>query len=81
MLVQSDFGAALEEPSAAHHGRGYVTTWETRNLRMAANIRDSMAQPGQRALVIVGASHKDYLEAYLNQMHDVEIASAGEVQR
>ena len=28
---------------------------------------------GQRALVVVGASHKPYLDAYLNQMHDVRI--------
>lgn len=39
---------------------------------MASNIRDMLAQrPGARLLVIVGASHEAYLEAYLNQMHDV----------
>jgi hypothetical protein len=27
-----------------------------------------------RTLVIVGASHKAYLDAYLEQMHDVRIA-------
>ena len=27
-------------------------------------------------LVIVGSSHKGYLEAYLNQMHDVRLAAA-----
>ncbi len=57
-------------------GRQYVAYWEVRNLRMAATIRDMLAEapgPGMRALVVVGASHKPYLEAYLHQMHDVRI--------
>lgn len=62
----SDFGAALE----------------TRNLRMASNIREAIGnQPGSRTLVIVGASHKQYLEAYLHQMHDVHIVSSDLVLR
>jgi pheromone shutdown protein TraB len=53
----------------------YLGAWETRNLRMASNIRDALrAQPGSRALVVVGASHKWYLQAYLDQMHDLRIA-------
>ncbi len=76
VAFDSDFGAALEEPSSPRFGRQYVAYWEVRNLRMAANIRDMLAEmpgPGIRALVVVGASHKPYLEAYLNQMHDVRI--------
>ncbi|KQQ47638.1 hypothetical protein ASF61_03135 [Duganella sp. Leaf126] len=79
LVFRSDFGAALEEPSPQHYGRGYVTYWETRNLRMASNIRDAMSPPGRRMLVIVGASHKFYLEAYLNQMHDVRIVATDAV--
>lgn len=79
---RSDFGAALEEPSPQHFGRGYVGYWETRNLRMASNIRDVMtARPGLRMLVVVGASHKAYLEAYLDQMHDVRIVATDRVLR
>jgi len=37
LIFKSDFGAALEEPSPQGFGRGYVTYWETRNLRMASN--------------------------------------------
>lgn len=74
MVFRSDFGAALEEPSPQHFGRNYVAYWEVRNLRMASNIREvMMVRPGMRVLVVVGASHKAYLEAYLNQMHDVRI--------
>jgi hypothetical protein len=82
LVFDSDFGAALEEGSPQQFGRGYVTYWEVRNLRMAANIREAVgAQPGSRTLVIVGASHKGYLEAYLNAMHDVRIVPALQVLR
>lgn len=82
LIYQSDFGAALEEPSPQKFGRGYLTYWETRNLRMAANIRDMIGDHlGQRAIVIVGASHKQYLDAYLDQMHDVRIADVDAVLR
>ena len=82
LVFQSDFGAAMNEPSPQRCGRGYLGYWEVRNLRMASNIRDVMqARPGIRMLVIVGASHKGYLEAYLNQMHDVHLADAIAVLR
>lgn len=82
LAFRGDFGAALEEPSPQRYGRNYVASWEVRNLRMASNIREIMAaRPGMRTLVIVGASHKGYLEAYLSQMHDVRIVSADEILR
>jgi len=81
-IHDSDFGPALEEGSPQQFGRGYVTYWETRNLRMASNIREIVGNdPGKRTLVIVGASHKWYLEAYLDQMHDVRIVSTDQVLR
>jgi hypothetical protein len=82
LIYDSDFGAALEEGSPQQIGRGYVAYWETRNLRMASNIREAIGSlPGSRTLVIVGSSHKWYLEAYLNQMHDVRIVSSDQVLR
>ena len=76
-VYRSDFGAALVEPSPQGFGRYYVGYWETRNLRMVANIRDVLGRyPGTRMLAIVGASHKGYYEAYLDQMHDVRLADA-----
>lgn len=82
LTFRSDFGAALEEPSPQRFGRSYVGSWETRNLRMAANIREVMTtRPGARMLVIVGASHKGYLDAYLEQMHDVRLASSEAILR
>src|SRR5262249_14925351 len=58
---------------ASPHGAGRVrvAAWETRNLRMAANIREVAAQfPGGRVLVIVGSAHKPWLDAYLSMMSD-----------
>lgn len=82
LAYRSDFGAALMEPSPQGFGRSYVSYWETRNLRMVANIRDVLGQsPGSRLLAIVGASHKGYYEAYLNQMHDVKLTDATTVLR
>ncbi|WP_339914953.1 DUF5694 domain-containing protein [uncultured Brevundimonas sp.] len=82
LVYQSDFGAALMEPSPQGYGRGYVAYWETRNLRMVANIREVLGRrPGTRLLAIVGASHKGYYEAYLDQMHDVQLIDAIAVLR
>jgi hypothetical protein len=82
LVFDSDFGAALNEPSPQRFGRNYVGYWETRNLRMVANIRDVLtARPGTRLLVVVGASHKAYFDAYLHQMHDVRLADVAALLR
>jgi len=82
LAYRSDFGAALVEPSPQQFGRNYVGYWETRNLRMVANIRDILGRyPGSRLMAIVGASHKGYYEAYLDQMHDVRLVDPEAVLR
>jgi Family of unknown function (DUF5694) len=73
---ETDFGAAMGLASPQLYGRRYLGWWETRNLRMAANIREVAAfVPGKRLLVITGASHKGYLDAYLQLMHDMKVES------
>jgi hypothetical protein len=82
LTYRSDFGAAFAEPSPQGFGRQYLGYWETRNLRMVANIRDVLGRyPGTRMLAIVGASHKGYYEAYLHQMHDVKLVNTDLVLR
>lgn len=82
LVYDSDFGATLVEPSPQGFGRNYLGYWETRNLRMVANIRDVLGQyPGTRMLAIVGASHKWYYEAYLDQMHDVQLVDTAPLLR
>ncbi|MEG3092015.1 DUF5694 domain-containing protein [Sphingomonas sp. PB1R3] len=82
LAYRSDWGAALTEPSQQAYGRRYVAYWETRNLRMVANIREVLGRaPGTRLIAIVGASHKPYYEAYLNQMRDVMLDELAPVLR
>ncbi len=72
----TDFGRAMADETPQKYGRRYLGWWETRNLRMAANIREVAAmKPGSRVLMIVGSSHKGYLDAYLDRMHDVIVES------
>lgn len=71
--IQRDFGAALKQRTPQLYGRQYVAWWETRNLRMVANIRAAFGPyPGARVLAIVGSSHKPYFDAYLDLMHEVK---------
>ncbi len=63
-------------------GRIRLAGWEVRNLRMAANIRQAISgAPGGRVLVIVGAGHKLWLEAYLGMMADIRLVDAQAVLR
>ncbi|HET9427523.1 MAG TPA: DUF5694 domain-containing protein [Allosphingosinicella sp.] len=79
-FVRADMGKAYVTPSAANHGRRYVAWWEARNLRMVANIRQALGRhPGARGLVIVGSTHKPYLDAYLQLMHEVRLIPTSQV--
>lgn len=73
-MARGEMGGALAHPSPEMSARKYVAWWEVRNLRMAANIRESFAgRPGARVLVLVGSSHKAYLDAYLSAISEVEL--------
>ena len=72
----------IDRPIAGDVGRIRTAGWETRNLRMTANIRQAAsAAPGGRVLVIVGSGHKPWLDAYLGMMSDVAIVDAATVLR
>ena len=71
---------ALDQMTEAKVGRKRVAGWEVRNLRMASNIREAAARaPGGKVLVIVGAAHKIWIEAYLRSMTDVRVVSTDTV--
>lgn len=73
--IESDFGAALRDRSPQHFGQLYVAGWETRNLRMVANVREAFREhPGARVLSIVGVSHKPWFDSLLGQMQGVDVA-------
>lgn len=76
-FISIDFGYALNQDTPQLFGRQYVAWFETRNLRMVANIRAAFGnEPGARVLNIVGASHKPYYDAYLDMMHEVQLVDA-----
>ena len=75
-----DFKRTMNDDEPKAYGRQYTMGWEARNLRMVSLIMDAATtKPGGNVLSIVGASHKPYFEAYLDQMHDVEIVSTDTV--
>lgn len=51
-----------------------VALWEVRNLNMLSHIMRVVSKhSGDRVLVIVGASHKPFLDEYLSKMIGVEV--------
>ena len=79
-FVKNDYHKAMNTASPEQYGRQYLAWWETRNLRMVANIRAAFGnKPGARVLNIVGSSHKPYYDAYLGMMSDVKLIDAATV--
>jgi hypothetical protein len=61
-------------------GRQRVAAWEAQNLHMATVIREATASiPGGKAVLIVGAAHKPFIERYLRTFSDVEIVSSAKM--
>jgi len=71
---------AMRSTSPERYPQVWVAGWETRNLRMVANIRESFREkPGARVLSIVGASHKPWFDSWLGQLQGVDIVDAEQV--
>jgi len=80
VTIDADFGAAARNAENDAVARQYLAWWQTRGLRMAANVVEAAGnQPGAKVLVVVGASHKSYFDAYLDQMQDFEIVDVDAV--
>ena len=72
--VALQWGVWFRTHFASGLDRARYAGWEARNLGIAANIRkETSLFAGKRVLVIYGASHKPFLDAYLSQMLDVQI--------
>lgn len=79
-VAESDFGAALAHAPSQPWGQVYVAAWETRNLRMVANIRAAFVpRPGARVLSIVGASHKPWFDGQFARMLGVDLVEVEQV--
>ena len=72
--VEAQWGVFLRTRFASGTDRSRLGLWENRNLKIAARVRAVAAlHPGGRVLVVYGAAHKPFLEAYLSKMADVEL--------
>ncbi len=80
--VDAQWGVFLRTRLPGGTDRGRLGLWENRNLKIAARIRAVAARhPGGRILVIYGAAHKPFLDAYLSQTSDIEIVQFSELDR
>lgn len=54
--------------------RSRYSLWEMRNLQITANIMRLVAgNQGKKILILIGASHKSFIEKHLKQISDIEI--------
>ncbi len=79
--VDAQWGVFLRTHFASGSDRSRLGLWENRNLKIAARIRAVAAlHPGGRILVIYGAAHKPFLEAYLSKTADVQLVRFEELE-
>ena len=80
MDADAQWLSMLRSEKLGRLGRQRMAAWEAQNLRMAVSIREATAPiAGGRALLIVGAAHKSFIEAYLRTFTDIEIVSVPEM--
>ena len=69
--------AAMRGTSPEGYSQMWVAGWEIRNMRIAANIRETFRErPGARVLSIIGSTHKPWLDAWLGRLQGVDIVDA-----
>lgn len=70
----AQWAAFFDERMDEDLGRTRMARREVRDLSIAANLREATARhPGEDALVIIGSSHKAFLESYLQDMSDLDL--------
>lgn len=78
--VETQWGVWFRTHFPSRLDRARYAGWEARNLAITANIRkESSLFAGKRVLVIYGAGHKPFLDAYLAQMLDVRVVQPASV--
>ena len=74
--VKAQWGVFLKTHLPSGADRNRLGLWETRNLKITAHLRTvSAMHPGERILVIYGAAHKPFLEAYINCWIDIRLVN------
>ena len=78
--VDAQWGVFLRTHFPNGTDRARLGLWENRNLKIAARIRAVAAlHPGGRVLVIYGAAHRPFLDAYLSRTADVEVVGLAQI--
>lgn len=82
LTADTEVGTTMRAQAPHGSPQVWVAGWETRNLRMVANIRATFRErPGARVLSIVGSSHKPWFDSWLGQMQGVDIVDVQQVLR
>ena len=80
--VDAQWGVFLRTHFPNRTDRARLGLWENRNLKIAARIRAVAAlHPGGRVLVIYGAAHRPFLDAYLSRTADVEVVGLAQIAK
>lgn len=80
--LDTQWAVFFDERMDTDLGRTRMARREVRDLNIAANIREATARyPGEDALVVIGASHKAFLESYLSDMSDLDLVQPQEYWR
>lgn len=78
--VETQWGMWFRTHFASKLDRARYAAWEARNLAIASNIRKATTlHAGKRVLVLYGAGHKPFLDAYLAPLLDVREVPALDV--
>lgn len=74
VFAEANVVGPMQSTSPERYPQMWVGGWETRNLRVVANIRETFRErPGTRVLSIIGVSHKPWLDSWLGMLQGVEI--------
>jgi hypothetical protein len=77
VFAEANVVGPMQSTSPGRYPQMWVGGWETRNLRIVANIRETFRErPGARVLSIIGVSHKPWLDSWLGMLQGVEIVDA-----
>lgn len=72
--VEFEYGSFFNTDIPNKLGRSFISCMEVRNLNITSHIRKCTTFcPGKKILVIIGASHKAFLDNYLNNLMDVKV--------
>lgn len=79
-FAEANVKGPMRSTSPERYPQMWVAGWETRNLRIVANIRETFRErPGARVLSIIGASHKPWLDSWLGMLQGVDVVDATRV--